>query len=288
MTSSSQPLQPIRFVKAHGTGNDFIVLNAVEQDIDLDANQVAMLCDRHKGIGADGLLRIAPARDFGVVDAKFFMDYRNSDGSIAETCGNGLRVFARILIEQGYETFGVFKIGTRAGTVTAAVNAQDVHFKDISIRIGQPNMDFSHEEVSFTTKSGTYSGRPVFMPNPHCVTIVEDVALVGDLIEAPILQPNRRFPNGANIEFISSHSEAHITMRTHERGVGETLSCGSGACAAASVWATRLDMVAPWTIQVDVLGGTVYVDCDELGFLTLRGPAQVIAAGTVQSDLWMS
>jgi len=129
MTASTQNLEHLPFVKAHGIGNDFIVVDAVAQVIDLNANQVARLCERHKGLGADGLLRIAPASEFGVSDAKFFMDYRNADGSIAETCGNGLRVFARMLIELGYENFGVFAIGTRAGTVTAMVYAQDEHFK---------------------------------------------------------------------------------------------------------------------------------------------------------------
>jgi len=288
MTASTQNLEHLPFVKAHGTGNDFIVVDAVAQVIDLNANQVARLCDRHKGLGADGLLRIAPASEFGVSDAKFFMDYRNADGSIAETCGNGLRVFARMLIELGYENFGVFAIGTRAGTVTAMVYAQDEHFQDIAIRMGQPGIDHSHERVDVTTENGTYSGIPVFMPNPHCVSIVDNVVAVGDLIAVPTLRPNDLFPNGANIEFITGHGEAHVVMRTHERGVGETQSCGSGACAAASVWAIRQGLDSPWTIQVDVLGGTVHVDCDELGVLTLRGPAQLIAHGTVQSDLWMS
>jgi diaminopimelate epimerase len=191
-----------------------------------------------------------------------------------------------MLIELGYDNSGKFTIGTRAGTVTAIVEEQDVHFQDVAIRMGHPGMDFAQVEIAVTTERGSYIGAPVFMPNPHCVSIVEDVATVGDLIAAPTVHPIDIFPNRTNVEFIAERGVAHIIMRTHERGVGETLSCGSGACAAASMWAVRNRFDAPWSIQVDVLGGTVHVDCDDLGVLTLRGPAHVVANGIVHGDIW--
>lgn len=282
------PPTNLPFVKAHGTGNDFVVIDAVSQDIDFTPLQVALLCDRHRGLGADGLLRIALASEFGVDDAKYFMDYRNADGSIAETCGNGLRVFARMLVELGYEEVGTFRIGTRAGTVTAVIDLGDREFRNVAIGMGQPNLEASAATVTVSTEAGSWIGVPVFMPNPHCVSLVEDSSTVGTLHDAPVISPLNMFPAGANVEFVSAHSDLHILMRTHERGVGETLSCGSGACAAASVWAINHGLELPWTIRVDVLGGTVFVDCDLAGRLTLRGPATVVAKGIVQGDLWTS
>jgi len=285
MTSTPANSAQLPFVKAHGTGNDFVVVDAVADKLDLDAKQVANLCNRHQGIGADGLIRIVRSSEFEVADANYFMDYRNADGSIAETCGNGLRVFARMLIELGYEQMGTFSIGTRAGTVTATVEPGDVQFANIAIEMGHPRQSAS-ALVGVTTDSGTFSGVPVFMPNPHCVVIVTDLDNAGSLRTAPALDDLVVFPQGANVEFIARRAAHHITMRTFERGVGETLSCGSGACAAATVWATHENLELPWSVQVDVLGGTVFVDCSEAGSLTLRGPAQVVAQGTLLGDSW--
>jgi diaminopimelate epimerase len=262
------------------------VVDAVAHAVDFHAQQVAELCDRHQGIGADGLLRIARASDFNVADASYFMDYRNADGSIAETCGNGLRVFARMLVELGYEQAGPFTIGTRAGTVTAIVDPEDAQFSNVAIEMGIPRCSDEAADVVVTTDLGSFTGKPVFMPNPHCVVMVGEVAHAGTLHSAPLIAAHSIFPNGANVEFIARKGTKHIAMRTHERGVGETLSCGSGACAAAFVWATESHLESSWTVQVDVLGGTVYVDCDESGSLTLRGPAQIVAQGTVLGDSW--
>jgi len=286
MTHTPSKLAQLPFVKAHGTGNDFVVVDAVAHTVNFESQQVADLCDRHTGIGADGLLRIALASVFEIADANYFMDYRNADGSVAETCGNGLRVFARMLIELGYEQVGSFTIGTRAGTVTATVDPQDAEFANIAIEMGTPQLSPDSSLVGVSTESGTFSGVPVFMPNPHCVVIVDDAADAGSLHTAPALDAEGVFPQGANVEFISRTAADHITMRTYERGVGETLSCGSGACAAAAVWAREEGLELPWTVQIDVLGGTVYVDCNESGILTLRGPAQIVAQGTMLGDSW--
>ena len=276
----------IAFLKAHGTGNDFVVIDAVKNQIDISAEQVVTICNRHTGIGADGVLRVANASDFDVTDANYFMDYRNADGSIAQTCGNGLRVFARYLVEHQLEAPGHFTIGTRGGTVQAFVDPNDTNFNNIAITMGIPFASLVEATPKVTTEISQWDGEAVFMPNPHCVTVVDDARTAGALHDAPHIAPADVFPDGANVEFIERLGETHIFMRTFERGVGETLSCGSGACAAAFVWAKRQQLSADWTVQVDVLGGTVYVDSVDEGTLVLRGPAEFVAAGHFIGDQW--
>ena len=274
----------IEFLKAHGTGNDFVVIDAVKNHIELTAEQVIAICDRHTGIGADGVLRVAHATEFDVSDAAYFMDYRNADGSLAQTCGNGLRVFARYLVEHQLESPGHFNIGTRGGTVSAFVDPHDVSYSNIAITMGMPFESLVEASPVVTTEISHWDGEAIFMPNPHCVTIVDDVDTVGSLLSAPHVAPSDIFPEGANVEFIQRISDTHISMRTFERGVGETLSCGSGACAAAFVWARRAQLATNWTVQVDVKGGTVFVDSVDEGSLVLRGPAEFVAAGHLIGD----
>ena len=144
--------------------------------------------------------------------------------------------------------------------------------------------------VSVRTEQGHWFGTPVFMPNPHCVVVVNAIHDAGHLFTAPDMTgPGADiFPEGANVEFIEQRAQDRIGMRTYERGVGETLSCGSGACAAAFVWAQHQSMTAPWKVSVDVLGGTVVVEADDQGVLTLRGPAVVVAKGQLVGGQWTS
>lgn len=266
-------------MKGHGTGNDFVVIADFTDELDLTADHVAAICDRHKGIGADGVLRVVRR------DGVYFMDYRNADGTFAETCGNGLRVFARFLVENGLEKPGTFNVLTRAGLVQATVAAEDTDFNNIAIRMGQPERIAVSENPQVTTETGSWSGVAVTMPNPHCVTIVDDMHAAGSLLELPSVSPASVFPEGVNVEFVEERGANHIGMRTYERGVGETLACGSGSCAAASVWAERNNLEAPWTVQVDILGGTVFVDGDVDGAVTLRGPARFVASGVISPEL---
>lgn len=263
----------ISFLKGHGAGNDFVIVPDIDGALDLPADWVRRVCDRHAGIGADGLLRVVRQ------DEHFFMDYRNADGSLAETCGNGIRVFARYLVETGLERAGSFTVITRAGEVTVTVRPDDATFDDIAVRMGVP----TGEDVPTThvsTDGGYFTGTPAWMPNPHCVSIVGSLTEAGPLLDVPSVDPATTFPHGANFEFVERRGPAHIGMRTFERGVGETLACGSGACAAAHVWAVREGLPAGWTVRVDVLGGTLFVDSDSEGSLTLRGPARIVAQGT--------
>ena len=214
------------------------------------------------------------------------MDYTNADGSLSATCGNGLRVFARYLVEAGLENRGQFTIGTRAGTVTVAISETDVDFTNIAVTMG--HVSLGPMNVTVETETGSWPAVGIAGMNNHAVSVVDDIADAGSLAEIPTALPAGTYPDGVNFEFIQEKSPTHIAMRTHERGVGETLSCGSGACAAAYVHATSNHLNDPWTVQVDVLGGTVYVDSDTDGILTLRGPAVFVAEGTIEPSLLQS
>ena len=282
---SSSTVAGVPFLKGHGAGNDFIVLDATLGGLDPSEKSVEVLCDRRKGIGADGILRIAPASEFNVTEAKYFMDYRNADGSLGLTCGNGLRVTARFLVENGFENAGKFSIGTRAGVVRAFVDPMDQEFNNIAIDMGSFT-DIETEQISVTTETGTWQASGISTPNPHAVTIVNSIWDAGTLGDFPTVTPEHTFPEGVNVEFVEPKSPTHIAMRTHERGVGETLACGSGSCAAAQVWAQKNELEPGWTVQVDLLGGSVFVDHDITGRLTLRGPARFVAFGNISPQLW--
>jgi diaminopimelate epimerase len=282
---SNSTIIGVPFRKGHGAGNDFILLDANLGGMNPSSQIVEQLCDRRKGIGADGVLRIAPASEFSVTDAKYFMDYRNADGSLGMTCGNGLRVTARFLVEQGYESAGNFTIGTRAGTVKAFVDPADHEFNNIAIDMGQFSA-IDNAQISVTTETGSWQANGISTPNPHAVAIVNSIWDAGSLGDYPAVSPDKTFPEGVNVEFVEPKSPTHIAMRTHERGVGETLACGSGSCAAAQVWANKNELEPGWSVQVDLLGGTVYVDQDLTGTLILRGPARIVASGNISPQLW--
>ncbi len=289
MTTSGVPYR-----KGHGTGNDFIVVSGLDgyfaDPKSVTPEAAKKLCNREHGLGADGILRVARATEFAdsvnVDDAQYFMDYTNADGSVSATCGNGLRVFARYLVEAGLENRGLFTIGTRAGTVTVAISQTDTDFTNIAITMGRVSL--GPMDVTVQTETGSWPAVGIAGMNNHAVSVVEDLSQAGSLKDIPTALPAGTYPDGVNFEFIQEKSPTHIAMRTHERGVGETLSCGSGACAAAYVHATSNHLNDPWTVQVDVLGGTVYVDSDTDGVLTLRGPAVFVSEGTIEPSSWQS
>ncbi len=274
----------VAFVKGHGTRNDFVILPDFDGKLDLTVERVRWLCDRRAGIGADGVLRVVRAvsepefADYADV-AEFFMDYRNADGSVAEMCGNGARVFVRYLHASGALTSRTTVIATRGGLVPAEVRGDEA--QEIAIGMGAVHGEGSGSlEVTVEHSGRTWDAQSVHIPNPHAVAFVDSLDLVGDLTIAPVVAPADVFPDGVNVEFVERVGSGHLRMRVHERGVGETLSCGTGACAVAWV-AARADGDVE-TFQVDVPGGTVWVDIAPDGQLTLRGPAELVARGTLQ------
>ncbi|HTW21644.1 MAG TPA: diaminopimelate epimerase [Mycobacteriales bacterium] len=259
----------VAFVKGHGTENDFIVLP--DFDGELDGSVVRALCDRHAGIGADGVLRVT--RD----DAGYFMEYRNADGSVAETCGNGIRVFARYLEHAGLIGTGPTTIGTRSGPREVVVPPGG---GDISVDMGTATR-LEDAEVSIGTSSWKASGWS--MGNPHLVVVDATPIESLDLSHAPAVDPPSAYPDGVNVELVEPLGERHVRMRVFERGVGETRSCGSGACAAAvAVMDVTGGLRAPYV--VDVLGGRLVVDWRGDGTVVMTGPAVLVGAGTVDLD----
>lgn len=265
----------IAFVKGHGARNDFVVLPDPNGDLVLTPHFVAALCDRRGGIGADGVLRVVrcaaePAAAEMADAAEWFMDYRNADGSVAETCGNGLRVFGRYLVAAGFAQPGRLPVATRAGVVSVHVPPRG----DITVDMGIPQVF----DTAVAAVDGTkYDGLHVSMGNPHLVCITDtDVASL-DLNHPPQVEL-ASFPNGVNVEFVNLVDAKHAVMRVHERGVGETQACGTGACAAAVAIALRQGVTeGSWLL--DVLGGRLRLVIDRAGHVLLSGPAVLVAAG---------
>ena len=268
----------LRFVKGHGTQNDFVLLPDLDGARTLDAATVAAICDRRAGIGADGVLRVVPvdlepdaAPYRGQAD--WFMDYRNADGSIVEMCGNGIRVFARYLVHAGLQPPGAFPIATRGGVRTVTCERAG----DITVDMGEYALpDLGAISVSVGARS--WPALAVMMPNPHAVVFVDDLAEAGDLLTAPQVTPGA-FPEGVNVEFVMVRGPRHVTMRVHERGVGETRACGTGACAVMVAAARRAGNGAPTTYRVEQPGGPLLVALTEDGRVEMTGPAVLVADG---------
>jgi diaminopimelate epimerase len=276
----------LQLVKGHGTGNDFVLLVDDEGTHDLSADFVSKICDRRFGLGGDGLIRVVRTRFAAEAEIRsfadrveWFMDYRNADGSIAEMCGNGARVFAHFLATTGRVGGDEFLIMTRSGM--RWINRRDKNVYAVEMGIAQP----LSATVSVTTPVAL-PAHGVLLPNPHAVVIVPDVDEVGALNQSPTWEPESAFPEGANVEFVQVVKPSHIKMRVFERGVGETLSCGTGACAAAFVARTQSEGVLPSQILVDVPGGTVWVEEDIAGEITLVGPAELVGEFQLHSE-WL-
>ena len=272
---------PIPFRKGHGTQNDFVLLPDPDGDLDLTENRVRALCDRRRGLGADGVLRVV--RTKAVPDAPsdvdgdvWFMDYRNADGSIAEMCGNGVRVFARHLAEHGLVDTAEFPVGTRAGMRTATVHPDG----DVTVDMGPVRL---LGQSTATVGGRAFPGLGVDVGNPHLACVTDDLDVL-DLTTQPGYNP-MFFPHGVNIEFIVPAGDSEIRMRVHERGVGETRSCGTGTVAAAAA-ALHNTGRAEGGITVHIPGGTVRVTITS-NTATLTGPAEFVADGTL-TDAWWS
>ncbi|MGW5098512.1 diaminopimelate epimerase [Streptomyces nodosus] len=283
--------QRIAFLKGHGTENDFVIVPDPENVIDLPPAAVAALCDRRAGIGGDGLLHVVrsaahPEARAMADRAEWFMDYRNADGSIAEMCGNGVRVFAHYLQRAGHATAGDLAVATRAGVKTVYIAGNG----DITVGMGKALLP--EAEVTVSVGERSWPARNVNMGNPHAVAFVDDLAHAGNLFTPPPFSPASVYPDGVNIEFVVERSPRHVAMRVHERGSGETRSCGTGACAVAVATARRdgADPAltgVPATCTVDVPGGTLVITEHPDGEIEMTGPAVIVAEGEIDAE-WLT
>ncbi len=281
------------FEKGHGTENDFVLLPDHDGSVhgELSAERVRALCDRRAGLGADGVLRVIRTSAYDALDsaegargqdAEWFMDYRNSDGSFSEMCGNGVRVFVRHLVEHDLvDPDGPIRVATRAGVKTVTVEGES-----ITADLGAPKL------LGATTvgiDGVTWAARHVDLGNPHAVAFVESLdpaGPVGPLLEAPRFDP-AVYPDGVNVEFVVRRGDGHVGMRVFERGSGETRSCGTGACAVMVAAALADGVVAEGAVpetdtayRVDVPGGQLAVTWTAEDRVLLTGPAVLVASGT--------
>lgn len=290
-------MRNLPFAKGHGTGNDFVLLPPDAGEV--NEAQVRWLCDRRRGVGADGVICVVPTADSPEVEhlaqqAQWFMDYRNADGSKAQMCGNGARVFAHYLRHLGLVSGEEVVIATRAGTKTVRIVAGraqgTVGACDYAVNLGQWQLLREQQALqlgmdALVSAPGLEEPLPalsVSMGNEHVVCMLPaDVELAEiDLSQAPRLDPVP--PNGANVEFVQMRGSLHVQMRVFERGVGETLSCGTGAAAAAVAtwwWAGQPEQAINW--QVDVPGGTLGGQMRGQEVF-LAGPAVLVAEGVAR------
>jgi diaminopimelate epimerase len=266
------------FLKGHGTENDFVLIPDANGTHELTAEQVVRLCDRRAGIGGDGVIRVVrtdatddPAAVEARGEARWFMDYRNGDGSLSEMCGNGVRVLGLYLVTHAdVDPREPLRIATRAGVKELTFDGDR-----ITVDMGRPDV-LSETRVEVGDRS--WPATRVSMGNPHAVAFVDDLDDAGTLREEPGYDRGA-FPDGVNIEFVVRRGERHVAMRVHERGSGETPSCGTGACAVmvAAAVADGAERGTPYT--VDVPGGTLEVTWTADDRVLLAGPAVLVAEG---------
>jgi len=292
-------VKQIEFTKGHGTGNDFVLVLDADAELKLSQKQIAKICDRNFGVGADGLIRVVRTKNSPEVshllkdapEAEWFMDYYNADGTTAEMCGNGSRVFARFLIEKNLvslEDSQTLSISTRAGVKDLQRN-----MAGFAVDMGRWKLDESEVLVRASHLDVARPGLSISVGNPHVVVALADAEELKELNlhQAPQLQPQPEA--GANVEFVVpdepmiKNGVGYISMRVFERGVGETLSCGTGICAAALATRYWAGAGAPNTWQVTVAGGTLGVrmfateDGEHVG---LSGAAVLSFEGKIDLD----
>jgi len=276
----------LSFTKMHGLGNDFVVIDAINQSVDLSPEQIRFIADRHIGIGCDQLL-LVEAPNLPGVDFKYRIF--NADGGEVEQCGNGVRCFARFVVEKGLSGKKEIVVETASGIVTPRLDG-GVTEGLVVVDMGKP--DFSPDSLPFlaTVESDNYSivinGKKVdfgavSMGNPHVVILVDDVATSPVAILGPAIESHPQFPQRVNVGFMQIVSRERIRLRVFERGVGETQACGTGACAAMAVahcWGKVDDAVT-----VELLGGNLTINWSGVGTsIKMTGPAQTVYEGIIK------
>ena len=272
----------INFSKMHGLGNDFVVIDAINQTVRLSSEQIRNMADRRHGVGFDQLLMVKEAQG----DADFRYAIYNADGSEVSQCGNGARCFALFVTQKGLTDKSSIRVETNAGEIILSISADNM----VQVNMGVPNFQPANIPLAMAEENGTYEveieqQRVTFsaltIGNPHAVVQVADIAAAPLETVGKILESHAVFPQRANIGFSQIISESEIALRVYERGAGETLACGSGACAAA-ISAIELGLVKS-PVKVTLPGGDLNVTWRGRGNpVMMTGPATFVFDGTMQ------
>ena len=277
----------MKFTKRHGTGNDYIYVNGFEEKLENPSEAAVKLSDRRFGIGSDGLILILPS---DVADCR--MEMFNADGSIGKMCGNGIRCVAKYVYDRGLVKKDVLRVETRSGVKTLQLRVEDGKVASVRVNMGQPELDpekipvlFSKDrmvdEEVYTPSGNVWRVTCVSMGNPHAVIFVDDVEGVNLPAIGPEMEKHAMFPERANIEFAQVTGPHEVQMRVWERGSGETLACGTGACACAvaSVLTGKTDR----DVTVHLRGGDLHIFWDpDTDDVYMEGPAAFVFDGTVE------
>jgi diaminopimelate epimerase len=278
----------MRFAKYHGIGNDFVMISDPDDELSLSSELVRSLCDRRFGVGGDGVIRVAPGSD----GADFFMDYRNSDGSVGEMCGNGIRCLALFAGAEGLTKATELEVATRAGhKLVQIVDEQRVRvdmgppiFDPPDVPVLWEGREALHAKVELA--DGVLEAACLSMGNPHAVLFVDDPEASPVTTLGPALESHPMFPHRTNVEFAAVQSPSRVRMRVWERGAGETLACGTGACAAAVAARLLHGTESPTTIALR--GGELEVEWDgsleDRRSVFMTGPAAKSFEGSIDLE----
>lgn len=270
------------FTKMHGLGNDFVVIDATKSRVDLTAAQLRFIADRHFGVGCDQILQVEPARS---ADTDFYYRIFNADGGEVEQCGNGARCFVRYVHERGLTEKTEIRVGTLGGVITPRLEADG----EVTVNMGIPEFEPSRIPFEAPQRQSMYDLviaiksiiiNALSMGNPHAVQLVEDLDTAPVASDGPLIESHPRFPQRVNAGFMQVLSRDHIRLRVYERGAGETLACGTGACAAVVAGITRglLDE----RVRVSTRGGDLVISWRGAGqAVMMTGPAVTVYAGEI-------
>ena len=273
----------IKFTKMHGLGNDYVYIDAIHQNIEKESSLAQFVSNRNFGIGSDGLILICKSEI-----ADFKMRMFNADGSEAEMCGNGIRCVGKFVYDKSLTNKTEVTIETLAGIKTLQLNVEQGRVKTVKVDMGEPILTpkeipvIAEEEpvknLKLKAKDKEFTFTCVSMGNPHAITFVENTKDFDVETYGKILEVDKAFPNKTNVEFIEIVDKNHIKMRVWERGAGETLACGTGACA--SVVACSLNGLTENTVKVELLGGTLEIEWNkEDNHVYMTGPAVTVFEG---------
>lgn len=272
----------LRFTKMQGLGNDFVVLNGIDNPVALDPDRVRRIADRHFGIGCDQILLIEAPRS---ADSDFFYRIFNASGEEVEHCGNGARCFLRYVRDKGLTQ----KTQIRVETVNGVITPKLAENNQVSVDMGAPIFDppripFVAERMAITyaleLPDAIIRISALSMGNPHAVQIVDDVENAPVLTQGPLIESHARFPRKVNAGFMQIIDPHRIRLRVYERGAGETLACGTGACAAVVAGIQRGDLRSPVTVHTR--GGDLRIDWQgQSNAVLMTGPAETVFEGEI-------